>query len=299
MRIGTVTSICAYFGLAPYLFFVKKNMLARLLQDVKRLLLRCKLRLYLLLSRPFFCEPPDVYEPNVYFFRFGIPLVLKRTCRTVSTEADALRFLNRATPTSPIPKLIDSFQVDGATYTLMTKLPGRPLLKMDELSPKELSLVTGDILTILDELWRIPQPMSLASQVMSSASGHGLPHPVFFREEIAGPYGSTIDCYESMQINTSKQSPEVLKPIIDDAIVWVHTDLTMRNVLIENGRVSGIIDWEDAGWLPRHWLLHILRRPRPGCQGIWVRFWINDYRFDPAIEDAYNASKTMIIYPFS
>ncbi|OBZ69785.1 hypothetical protein A0H81_10484 [Grifola frondosa] len=132
---------------------------------------------------------------------------------------------------------------------------------MDKLSLKELALVTGDILNILDELWRIPQSTSLAGQVMSSASGHGLPHPFF--EEIAGPYNSTIGCYESTQINTFKRSPEVLKPIIDDAIVWVHIDLTMRNVLVEIGRVSGTVDWEATE------VLAVARSSTssPGCQG--------------------------------
>jgi hypothetical protein len=27
----------------------------------------------------------------------------------------------------------------------------------------------------------------------------------------------------------------------------------MRNVLVQNGRISGIVDWVDSGWFPDYW----------------------------------------------
>lgn len=40
----------------------------------------------------------------------------------------------------------------------------------------------------------------------------------------------------------------------DHDIVFTHADLAPRNVLIgENGQVSAILDWEDAGWYPEYW----------------------------------------------
>lgn len=66
----------------------------------------------------------------------------------------------------------------------------------------------------------------------------------------------------------------------------------MRNVMIQNGRVSGVIDWEDSGWLPRHWILHNLRLPREGCEGAWARYWLFTHKFAPEVEEAYTASKT-------
>ncbi|KAI0316567.1 kinase-like domain-containing protein [Amylostereum chailletii] len=241
-------------------------------------------------------------EPRTSFFRFGIPYVLKRTPRTVSTEADALRYLNRVAPHLPIPKLIDSFKVDGATYTLMTQLPGRRLLDVAELEPSELITVTQDILSILNELWRLPQPSSCAGQVMMSASGHGLPHPATLYEALGGPYASTVECYNSMIMQKSGMAahpPEMSKALADDPVVWVHTDLRMQNILVENGRVTGVVDWEDAGWLPKHWQLHSLRLPCWGAQGAWVRFWINDFVFDEITEVAYRTSLApgVLLYP--
>ncbi|KAI0788984.1 kinase-like domain-containing protein [Irpex lacteus] len=261
---------------------------------------RFKLWIYLSLSRPLSYEQGGTGK--VYFFRFGIPLVLKRSDRTVSTEADALCFLNRVVPHLPIPKLIDCFCLDGVTYTVMTRLPGRDLAQLENeesLSSEAMELIASDVANIVEDLWSVPQPTNLHGQVMVSASGHGLPHPVSFHRDLGGPYPSTIDCYKTMVMDMSALPPGHFKPIIEDPISWVHWDLTMRNVLVHNGRVSGIIDWEDSGWLPRHWLIHSLRSPRPGCQGAWARYWHFTYRFQPETEEAYAASRVdgVLTYP--
>ena len=262
--------------------------------ELRHLLARVKLWVYSHLSYQY------GEEDKIRFFRFGIPLVLKRSERIESTEADALRFLNGVVPHLPIPKLLDSFQLDGQTYTLMTKLRGEPIRYAPELSPDELISVTANVAAVVDELWRIRQPSSLNGQIMVSASGHGLPHPAFFYERLNEPFKSMYELYRSLTVynDIDTHPPEVLDPILEDEIVWVHSDLTMRNVLVEDGRFTGIIDWEDAGWLPRHWLLHKLRHPSPVCQGSWGRYWTFTHRFEPAVEAAYRASLTKDLLSF-
>lgn len=269
--------------------------LTMVVEHLRLLWYRAKLAFYRLLSRP---SPHEFEGYRLRFFRLGIPLVLKTSFRLVSTEADALRFLNKAAPHLPIPKLVDTFQISGNTYTLMTKLPGKDLQKQEDPPQEVMDDIAKDILDIVDELWRIPQPPHLAGKVIASASGHGLPHPAAFFEYNFGPWDNMRDCLESMQVDLQNTPPEVLNPLLEDRIVFVHTDLTMRNVLVQNGRVSGIIDWEDAGWCPSYWLPHVLRWLRPGCEGIWARHWIA-HRFDPSLEEAYEASKKVLIYPLA
>jgi serine/threonine protein kinase len=36
-------------------------------------------------------------------------------------------------------------------------------------------------------------------------------------------------------------------------IVFTHGDLRPDNIIVKNGRVAAIIDWEMAGWYPDHW----------------------------------------------
>ncbi|KAF5366001.1 hypothetical protein D9758_006693 [Tetrapyrgos nigripes] len=176
----------------------------------------------------------------------------------------------------------------------MSKLPGRQLEELPELSPGEMKEVADDIISIVNDLWSIQQPSSIQGQVMVSASGHGLPHPGLFLERLGEPQGSISQCYKQVSLYWDSHPDVLKKPVLKDSVVWTHTDLAMRNVMVQNGRVTGIVDWEDAGWYPRHWLLHGLRTPRMSCMGIWVRYWINEYRFDDPVEEAYKASLSLL-----
>lgn len=36
-------------------------------------------------------------------------------------------------------------------------------------------------------------------------------------------------------------------------VVFSHGDPPFHNILVRNGRITGILDWEYAGWFPEHW----------------------------------------------
>ncbi|KIY49572.1 hypothetical protein FISHEDRAFT_23802, partial [Fistulina hepatica ATCC 64428] len=235
------------------------------------------------------------------FFRFGIPLLMKRTDRLVSTEADALRFLNGACSSLPVPRVLDSFVYHDVTYTIMTTLPGKTLMELTEaedMPEDEMSVIVDDVKTFLGTLWSIPQPIQDHGKVMCSASGHGLPDPTSLHERVKGPFDSQVNLYsymsgKALESYLSKTPQTVLNALARDRIVWVHTDLRMQNLLVRNGRLSGIVDWENSGWLPSNWQLHIFRWPQPGCQGSWVRTWM-ETRLDEQSETAYAASMSVL-----
>ncbi|CEJ92147.1 Putative Serine/threonine protein kinase [[Torrubiella] hemipterigena] len=39
----------------------------------------------------------------------------------------------------------------------------------------------------------------------------------------------------------------------DHEIVFTPGDIAARNILIREGRIAAIIDWEFAGWYPAYW----------------------------------------------
>lgn len=40
----------------------------------------------------------------------------------------------------------------------------------------------------------------------------------------------------------------------DHEIVFTHGDLASRNILVdEDGHVTAVLDWENAGWYPEYW----------------------------------------------
>lgn len=36
-------------------------------------------------------------------------------------------------------------------------------------------------------------------------------------------------------------------------VVLSHCDLTPRNILVQDGKIKGLVDWEDSGWYPEYW----------------------------------------------
>lgn len=240
---------------------------------------------------------------NIRYFKFDIPLVLKRSAQTISTEADALRFLNNCGLDLPVPRILDSIVVGGQTFTLMTRISGELLIdKFDALSDAQLDTIIQDVFAVLRSLWTLRQSTQDSGKVMLSASGHGLPSPAQMFEELEGPYDSILECYAPMashlvgsEAELRKLYPAATEALLNDAIVYVHADLRSHNILVKDGRLSGIIDWENSGWLPRHWQLHVMRRLCPSTRG---KLWklINDVRGPEESEVAFIESKSLLYY---
>lgn len=264
---------------------------------------RLKFFLYRLLSSP---EPSSVRR-----FRFGIPLVMKHTARSVSTEADALAFLKSTGLSLPMPRLIDTIRLREDTYTIMTRLTGvhlRSLLVDRTLAEEDLQNIIEDILAILNKLWILRQPPSDFGKVMLSASGHGLPDSMTFKDTNYGPCPSILDCYVQItrhfrvpgdpawsgDVLTAKH-PELVRAVTSDRVAWVAGDLRPHNILIVDGRLSGIIDWEDSGWLPPHWQLHALRNVCWGNPQYFCDSW-KQVKFPKETEEAYEALCKLIRY---
>lgn len=39
----------------------------------------------------------------------------------------------------------------------------------------------------------------------------------------------------------------------DHKIVFTHGDFAPRNIMVKNGTITGILDWEYSGWYPEYW----------------------------------------------
>ncbi|KZV99086.1 kinase-like protein [Exidia glandulosa HHB12029] len=235
-------------------------------------------------------------------FRFGIPLVLKWTNRTYTTESHALRFLNYNLPDLPVPRLVDSVELNGATYTVMTRLPGvnfqQRIVELASAGEIEPYQIANAIVAVTEEIKKrvLPRLWSLTpsdERVMLSASGDGLPSPVCFNESYYGPFENraalAVGLFGRSVPDDPLASPEWQR-IVNDRVVWVHTDFRVYNILVTKDlKFVGVIDWEDSGWCPRYWQLAILRQLGPGCFGAWWEDWAKNTRFDEETEAAYEA----------
>ncbi|KAJ3018983.1 hypothetical protein NUW54_g203 [Trametes sanguinea] len=223
---------------------------------------------------------------NIRVFRFKIPWVVKITERTHSTEAHALRFMHSTGLNLPIPRLVFNCVHRGVTYTVMSRVYGdnmKEALMRDAMIDDAVEIVAQEVADVLNKLQTLQQPPADAGKVMMSAFGHDLPDPITFFEERSGPYPSIIDlCPATFEIMNA------------DPIHYVHPDLRTYNIIVKDGHLSGIVDWQDSGWFPSSWQVHTMRWPRFGCDGVWYQFCLK-YRFSEEAEAAYAASKTFLI----
>jgi Phosphotransferase enzyme family len=243
--------------------------------------------------------------PNIRYFIFGIPLVLKYSTGTVSGEADALRFLNNCDLDLPIPRIVDSFVVGQYAYILMTKIEGDMLVhKLETMSDEQLRVIVEDLFTVLRKLWTLQQPKQDVGKVMLSASGRGMPSPVLLFADSEGPFDSILEFYVYMSrhlfdsVEEFKELyPNASQTIMSDNIVYVHADLRSHNILVKDGRLSGIVDWENSGWLPLHWQLHVIRRACPSTRGRFRKL-LDNTKGPSESEAAFEACKPLLHYSF-
>lgn len=56
-----------------------------------------------------------------------------------------------------------------------------------------------------------------------------------------------------------------------DHAVFTHGDIERRNIMVDECRVIGIIDWEYAGWYPDYWEYAQIMRPAFwGNWSVWM-----------------------------
>lgn len=65
--------------------------------------------------------------------------------------------------------------------------------------------------------------------------------------------------YEDL-LTTARKLPEIARP----EVVFTHGDIHSRNVLVdEDGHITGLLDWESAGWYPEYFDFTVALRGLP------------------------------------
>ncbi|OQE04996.1 hypothetical protein PENVUL_c028G09427 [Penicillium vulpinum] len=135
----------------------------------------------------------------------------------------------------------------------MTAAPGEPLDEVfHRLSYSERKQLSTDLKNALSQLLSIPnQTFHLFS------NSHG--GPLFdyrFPSGVCGPFHHISD------FNSFLVHKHVLNETKKDIAavharqyrsIFTHADLQPRNIIIDEGRLSGIVDWECTGFYPEYW----------------------------------------------
>ncbi|KAJ3843414.1 kinase-like domain-containing protein [Lentinula raphanica] len=186
---------------------------------------------------------PYIYNVGIRTARrIGPNTFIKSGYKIRHVEAQTMAFV-RAHTSIPVPRpyeiLLDS---DGRHYLVMEYIDSSELTWVwSSLSEDQQQDIIDQIGKWWSELRQIPSPGTaicaldggLHSITMHAISGL-VPLLSF------SPHTMVIQYFEELLAK-------------EHHIVFTHCDLAPRNILVKDGRIVAIIDWECAGWFPEYW----------------------------------------------
>lgn len=182
-------------------------------------------------------------------------------------EATTMQYV--ATHTSmPVPKVHCTFERNGQGYIVMDRIRGQTLhATLDSLHAASRKSIFDQLRAAFDEL-RSLEPPSLAVQscVGGSLSDSRIVHS---DDKRFGPFESIaafhlwLRQYRQLPLSNPLWSDEEAAAVekmirCQDSGSWpppvlTHADLHASNILVHNDKVTGIVDWDSAGWYPNYW----------------------------------------------
>jgi len=202
-----------------------------------------------------------LFDNQIVPLPFG--LLLKRSDGTRLEEVQAMRVARIAG--FPVPKVIcygehpDSPR--APVSILMTRLPGDILSDAyDLMTEEERKQVLSEVKFYLDRMRAWSNP-SGRDRICSISNGPirsiRVPQHLIgpcdnlqgFNESLIGPAWAAKhrQDYENLMDSARKLHRKACR------IVFTHGDFMHHNILVKDGHVTGIIDWEAAGWYPDYW----------------------------------------------
>ncbi|CAG8026200.1 unnamed protein product [Penicillium salamii] len=187
----------------------------------------------------------------------GSKFILKeRSSAPPNFERANLQFLSSKT-TIPIPQTVQEWTEDDGTYfQIMNRMKGQPLSEawptMSQTDKERVASQTAEYLKQLQELH---------SDRMESLGGQPLYDAFLFPPKYGvghGPFSSDDELWAEMSKSLTHVQEEVrvkLRERLPTAApyTFTHGDLTDVNIMVEDGHLVGIIDWEAARYFPAWW----------------------------------------------
>ncbi|KAJ5543647.1 hypothetical protein N7513_004781 [Penicillium frequentans] len=204
------------------------------------------------------------FDGRIIELPFG--LILKWTDRTSKEEAAAMQMARAAG--MPVPRVISCGEHPNGPYNriwsiLMTRLPGIPLENSYDpldVESEEPWLFELKICITSMRKWVSPHAGKVCSVNGTSLRSARVPN------HIMSPFANEIEFHDFLLSPASGHGFDTTEEYIEarvqanrirtlpHQIMFTHGDIKAHNILVgEDGHLSGILDWESAGWLPEYW----------------------------------------------
>lgn len=175
---------------------------------------------------------------------------------SLANEYATIQLVRRYTEI-PIPRALDLVSDSDKSYLLTTRVSGIHLgMCIYTLSDDEETTLVCDLQRSLAELRAIPKVVA-PEYAITNALGKACYDCRIIAglnsnsdgEDFVGPFVTEEEFNDTLRVGAL---PHVSHRS-GHQIVFTHRDLNMRNILMRNGRLSGIVDWENSGWYPEYW----------------------------------------------
>ncbi|EAQ91892.1 hypothetical protein CHGG_00127 [Chaetomium globosum CBS 148.51] len=206
-------------------------------------------------------RPLGDYEGDIWGHQlpFGLYLKMVRLAarhESLINEHAALQLVRRHT-NLPVPRALDLVSNSTEIYLLTTRIPGHKVgLCLDSMSDQATRMLVDELRGHLAALRDIPMPGDWQYVIANAAGGPCFDYRIYAAQPgdgttwVVGPFLSENDFNQALRCGAI---PEVVHRS-GHRMAFTHGDLNMRNVLVdEYGRLSGVVDWENAGWFPEYW----------------------------------------------
>lgn len=194
----------------------------------------------------------------IHVYRVDPKTVVKLIEPPRLSEAEALRFV-RSNTSIPAPEVYDAYIDESLDrgVIVMEYMDGDVLGDIwDDMAEAEQEKITSQLRGYLEEL------RSIKGDFIGSVDKSPCEDPIFTVELGGfGPYLNEDEFNEgivqAMELADSgpwvDQAAGFVRALPQHEVVFTHSDFTPRNILVRDGRVVGIIDWEMAGFYPEYW----------------------------------------------
>lgn len=174
-------------------------------------------------------------------------------------EASTMDFIAHNT-SIPVPKVYCAFKRKDWTYIVMERVKGECIAHgWTSRSAESRSKILGQLKEMVDSMRRIPAH----STAIANVDGGRLWDCRLPGKSLDfGPF-ENIDAFHQYLRGGLNAVSEGLPPTVNELIqlhdrewqspVFTHGDLSSLNIMAKGDTITGIVDWETAGWYPYYW----------------------------------------------
>jgi aminoglycoside phosphotransferase len=166
----------------------------------------------------------------------------------------------------PVPKVHFAFFHNDWTYIVMDFIDADTLDEAQlSLSETHLSLIAVQLKDIVTQIRDLGGP-----HVTMGSWPRGPFRNCYFRQQPPEEEFKGMEEFQGYWAGRAGEGGDESKSEVAPtcASVLTHGDLSSRNLLVKDGCIVAVIDWDTFGWYPEFWEINTIYR------GAWTRQWI-------------------------